>query len=357
MSVRIIDKRDEYILGHCTKYLARDNTDFRHNLGQYADNDPRGRICEAWRFPIIDSYGDETNIEDPYAANQVTFVYEVDPSAPPQSVAVIGTFGNLYEPTPLSPVTFQGEPTKYYAVTAIIGKGEVHSYKFLVDGQIVLDPINPQRTTLDNGQEWSRFFTELCTDPLSLEGWESSLLNRITTHILPFRTHEGERFLKDYYFGLDRQARETQYPHAYRFDESVGELNFIDKLLAREEHHHLQDYKICLEQIDRILRRRNPYTEPCDQSGEMFVQLYNEMASDKVDGWDYGKYQSPRFFLQMLRRHTYTGAFSHPRYGGNAGASGWAYLSERYKDTAGKTLFAWREVMELPFGTSEDYHG
>jgi hypothetical protein len=358
MPTRILDKDDAYILSHCTKYLARDNTDDRHNLGQYRADDLRGRICEAWRFPIIDSFGDESNVQDPYASNQVTFVYESlsDPT-PPTAVAVIGSFADLYQPIPLTPVTFLGEPTKYFAVTVVVPKGEVHTYKFLVDGKLMLDPINPQRTILDNGQEWSRFFTELATDPISFEGWEAQLLNRLTTHILPFRTTEGERFLNDYYFYLDTQAKETQYPHAYRFDESVGEANFIDKLLAREELHHLEDYKICLSQIDRILRERNPFIEPCDVSSELFVGLYEEMATDRVVGWDYAQYQSPRYFLQLLRRHTYTGAFSHPRYGGNAGGSGWAYLGERYKDESGHTLFDWRRVMELPFGTNEDYHG
>lgn len=357
MSVLILDRDDQYILGHCTKYLARDNRDYRHNLGQYAGDDPRGRLCEAWRFPIIDSFSDESNVQDPYAANQVTFVYEIDLASPPASVAVIGSFAGFYESIPLTPVTFLGEATKYLAVTIVVPKSEVHIYKYLVDGQLLLDPINPQRTTIDNGHEWSRFFTELCTDPLSFEGWEADLLNRLTSHILPFHTHEGERFLKDYYYYLDAQTKETQYPHAYRFDDTVGEANFIDKLLAREESHHLQDYKTCLAQIDHILRQRNPFIEPCKVSSELYAELYTEMATDQVAGWDYSQYASPRYFLELLRRHTYTGAFSHPRYGGNAGGSGWAYLGERYRDESGNTLFDWRRVMELPFGSCQDYHG
>ena len=69
------------------------------------------------------------------------------------------------------------------------------------------------------------------------------------------------------------------------------------------------------------------------------------------------RYGSPLYFLQLLRRHTYTGAFSHPKYGGNVGASSWAYLSERYKDTQGQTLFDWRKAIEKPLGINADYHG
>jgi hypothetical protein len=77
-----------------------------------------------------------------------------------------------------------------------------------------------------------------------------------------------------------------------------------------------------------------------------------------VPGWDYEAYGNPRFFLQLLRRHAITGAFAHPKYCGNAGASGWAYLEERYRDPqTGATLFNWRQAQEPPLGTSEHYRG
>ena len=44
----------------------------------------------------------------------------------------------------------------------------------------------------------------------------------------------------------------------YDMDVTVGAVNYIDNILAREESHHLIDYQICLEQIDRVLRQRNP---------------------------------------------------------------------------------------------------
>ena len=132
---------------------------------------------------------------------------------------------------------------------------------------------------------------------------------------------------------IERQSKDTQYARAYRLDQPIGVVNFIDKILAREESHRLSDYKICLELIDRVLRQRDPYEEPAQMPVSMYEDLYNQMAQDSgVQGWDYSRYGSPRYFLQLLRRHTYTGAFSHPKYGGNAGAAGWAYLAHNLTD-------------------------
>lgn len=343
MSVSIIATDDQYILNHCTKYLARQ----------------QGQVTEAWRFPVIDAYG-SYNGRDEYATNYgfnlVTFVHD-GRAAPAQAAAVIGTFANLHEPLPLRPVTFLGEDTGYRALSVVVPKGEVHLYKFVLDGVPVLDPINPQRALLDNGREWSRFFTQLCTQPISFERWEYDLLFRLTDHILPFRTKEARNFLQRHYFNLDRRQRDTAFAHAYQLDNSVGVVNFIDNLVSREEIHRLIDYRICLNLIDQVLRRRNPHVEPTTMPREMYVELYEQMARDSVDGWDYSKYSSPRFFLQILRRHTFTGAFSHPKYGGNSAASAWAYLSERYTDDDGTTLFDWPLAVESPLGRSVGYRG
>jgi len=358
MAIQILENDDQYILNHCTKFLARDNTDPRHNFGQFSDDDARSRHCESWRFPIIDGYSDGNDFDKTYTSNLVTFVYRHQGSTLPKNVSVIGTFANLYEPIPLKPVKFVDEETGYYALQIVVPKGEFHTYKFIVDGQAILDPINPQRTMLDNGQFWSRFFTNLCTEPLSFETWEFVILDRLVDHILPFRTEEGQNFLNRYYKNeLSRQDKEVQYAFAYRLDQSVGVVNFIDNLLAREENHHLIDYKICLGIINRILRQRNPFIEPRNMSKEMYIDLYNEMANNSVNGWDYDQYNSPLYFLRLLRRHTFTGAFSHPKYGGNVGATGWAYLSERYRDQNGKTLFDWRRAIEKPLGLNSDYRG
>jgi hypothetical protein len=52
----VVQRDDAYVLNYCTKSLARDNTDARHNYGQYSPGDARASIAEAWRFPVIDSY-------------------------------------------------------------------------------------------------------------------------------------------------------------------------------------------------------------------------------------------------------------------------------------------------------------
>jgi hypothetical protein len=75
MPALLAPKDTTYVLNHCTKYLARDNSDARHNYGQYEPGDPRAKISEAWRFPIIDSYFDGQDYRASHAFNIVTFVY------------------------------------------------------------------------------------------------------------------------------------------------------------------------------------------------------------------------------------------------------------------------------------------
>ena len=338
--VQIIDRGGTYVLNNCSKYLARAFQDPRHNYGQFPTGDVRTFIAESWRFPIVDAWADGTNFVPDYASNSVTFVYPTFPgAATPGSVSVIGTFSDLFEPTSLHLVA--GEPL--FAVTVVLPKGRVYTYKFIVDGKPVLDPVNPQRVVLDNGKTWSRFFTDLCTIPIIFEDWELALLDRMTQRILPFHTDLGRNFLKRYYDTLTNSDKESQFARAYRLDEPVGVVNFIDKLVAKQENHRLNDYRLCLVQMDAVLRSRYPDTEP---------------ATGSVPGWDTTAYGSPAFFLKMLRRHAYEGAFAHPKYGGNVGAAGWAYLEGRFTDpTTGTTLFDWERIMEPPLGNSVDYHG
>ena len=354
MALQTVQKDDIYVLNHCTKYLARVTGEARHNFGQFDAADPRSHIAEAWRFPIIDSFSDGRDPTASYGFNEVTFVYMPAPGeALPANVAIIGTFANLHDPVPLRRIP----DTPYFTLTAVVPKGEIHTYKYILDGQPFLDKINPQEVTLANGKRWSRFFTHLCSQPITLEDWELSLLERITNHFLPFNTEEGKRFIERYYDTLAPAERQTQYVHAYRLDQPVGVVNFIDKLLAKEERHHLLDYRACLPLIDSVLRQRNPFVEPRFMPEDMYVQLYGEMERNFVPGWDTNRYRDPAYFLQLIRRHTFSGAFTHPKYGGNAGAAGWAYLEERFRDPQGQTLFNWRRILEKPLGTSEDYKG
>jgi hypothetical protein len=338
MPLRIIEKSAVSILNFCAKHLTRE----------------QGGSAEAWRFPIVEPFPDKDAVTGA-ALNAVTFVYDGrrEASTP---IGVVGTFATLYEPIPLQALQWHEEDTGYRAVTVLVPEAEVHTYRFFVGDEAVPDPINPQRVPLDDGSVWSRFFTEGCRQPLSLERWQQGILARLVAHILPFRSREAQKFLEDYYYKSDRAGRDRDLSRAYRLDDQVGIVNFIDNILAREEAHRLNDYRLCLSIIDAVLRRRNPFIEPAEMPRDMFIELYEQMARDDVPGWDYSRYKSPRFFLQLLRRHAFTGAFCHPRYGGNAGAAAWAFLSERYTD-GGHTLFDWRLAIEKPFGTSSSYQG
>lgn len=361
-------KDDQDVLNCCAKYLARSNTDPRHKYGPPGSDAPRDRIAEAWRFPIIGTYGGGASAVPAPADfpnyNEVTFVYSGADAQSPVSVSVIGTFATLYDPIPLRRAAFEGEASRYFSVAYVIPQGQIHRYRFIVDGAYPInDPINPQEDVLDNGQTWSRFFTDAFTSPVVMETWELDLLYRLSAEILPFQTADDTNFLARFYDYLDRAKRDSLYAHVYRMDSSVGEVNLVDNILAREERQHQVDYKICLRIIDRVLRQRNPYVEPSRMSRDYYFDLYNDMASNNVAGWDYSAYASPQYFLYLLRRHMVTGAFCHPKYGGNAGAAGWAYLSERYSRTPAApsekpvTLFDWKRSLEPPLGVNKDYVG
>lgn len=342
MPTHLVETDDSYLLNYCTKHLARIT----------------GKPSESWRFPIVDSYAEPgLSAEECASWNTVTFVY----SGPEERVELLGTFAPLYERFPLRPVRFEGEPTPFRALSVRIPRGEAHLYRFAIDGQMRMDPINPQRAKRpDDRTEWSRFFTMGASQPLTLERWEYVLLDRLCDHILPFRTDLGENFLERFYFYLSKQQQEELFRHAYRLENSVGIVNFIDKLLAREEQHRLVDYRICLKLIDQVLRQRMPNLDPEQMPRNVYVELYNQMGEGEignVPGWDYQQYGNPKFFLKLLRRHAYTGAFSHPKYGGNSAGAAWAYLSERYSANGSGTLFDWRQAIEKPLGTSEVYRG
>lgn len=347
----VLPLNHQYVLNHCTSKLARSSVEVRHNYNnQFDPSDQRARISEPWRFPIVDSFGSLPPDPGNQQLNRTTFVCPLAQDSDPSDVAVIGSFHPLYQPVPLEPVLFLNEPTGYYACTLLLPKGQVHTYRFVINGAIRNDFINPQARKLSNGETWSLFYTDGATELITFEPWQARLLDRLTNHILPFRTSEGEQFLDYYYNYLDRLTKDSIFPYAYRFDQSVGIVNFIDKLLSKQERHHLVSYTICLQIIDRLLRKRNQFQEPFEMPRDMYSELYDQMFSGNVPDWPYATYGNPAFFLELLRRHAYTGAFSHPKYGGNAGAAGWDFL-------AGRAPFNWRQAVEAPLGTNTDYHG
>jgi len=334
MDATILPLDHTHILNHCAKHLARD----------------QGPISEPWRFPLIDQH--LANVQ----ANRVTFVLQQATDDAHQS-NLIGTFAPLYQAIPLQRVQQNQRPMPYVAVSLLVPHGQVHQYVFQREESLFPDEINPQQQIRDSGQIWSRLFTDFCHTPLCFEIWERKLLQRLCKHILPFNDPAAERFLRQHYYQLQSQKkRYDQSQEVHQLDHSVGESNYIDKVLAREESHHLIDYKICLGIIEQLMRQRNPYEEPHEISRQLYMDLFNEMANNQVVGWPLEKYDNPAYFLRLLRRHTVTGAFSHPKYGGNIGAAGWAYLQERFNNENG-SLFDWRKAMEAPLGTSEEYLG
>ena len=210
---------------------------------------------------------------------------------------------------------------------------------------------------LDNGIEWSRFFTEQCAIPVSFESWELAILARLTNEILPFTGDDAQRFMDLYYFTADKRARETAFHQAFRLEQPIGAVNFIDKLVAREERHRLVDYKICLRLIDDVLRGRFPgmRTGRCQQ-GRVSGPVSADGGQARWMAGTRAGTSSPNFFLQLLRRHTYTGAFSHPKYGGNAGAAGWAWLEHRFRGPEGRRAASTGSVRSnRRIGASADY--
>jgi hypothetical protein len=335
----VVDTTDDnHVLDLCAKHLARLNSDLRHSYNGHLDRDPRGRFSEGWRFPAIES-------DSKPGFNQVTFIWrrEMD-EASPNSVSLIGTFRALYERIPLREIP----DSLYWFVTLRVRKRTCHRYLFEVDGVYQQDRINPQTEKDGDGRIWSRFFTEEATMPLVLQPHERPLLSRFVQHILPFRTKAADEFIRSPGNPLPKDV--------YELDQAVGVVNFIDKLLAREERHNLPAYAICLREIEKLLRLREPHTEPAKVSKETFVKLYTEMRG-QVPGWDTSAYENPSHFLRMVRRHVFLGAFSHPKYGGNAMGLGWCFLEERFRDKSGNSVFNWRKVIERPLGTNDEYVG
>lgn len=350
MVATVVQKDDQYLLNHCTKYLARDITEPRHNPFGIADGQRRASISECWRFPVIDSHD---GIEaDAYEWNDVTFIHAAEPDKPVPNVQLLSTCYRLDELLPLRQI---GD-TPFSALTLILPKGYCFRYVFIVDGKVVLDEINPQEERLLNGERWSRFFTWAYNQPLTFERWEYTLVDRLTREILPFRTGDAQNF-------LDREANDGNVGHLYRLNVTVGVPNFIDKILAREERHHLHAYRTCLEMIRTVLLRRFPNKDPEFLDRDSYAALYSDMATNGdgnslfADGWNRTRYQDPYYFVYLLRRHAITGAFSHPKYGGNSGGMAWAYLEERFRTDAGETAFDWRRAIEWPLGNNKEYRG
>ena len=345
------------VLDLCVPYLARDPQAGRHNYFDRLGRPALGRFADGWRFPCM-----ELDLSGPKPRNLVTFVYRSESlAAIPAKVSVVGNFEGGYRTIPLQRV---GE-TIYFAVTLPFPFGACYRYLYNVDGVLQMDPVNPQEEKDLDGRVWSRFFCWYCKKRLALNDTQWALLRRFTQHILPFRTEAANEFLANMGGAEDQPPPRT----LDALDEQVGVVNGIDKILACQERHLLLDYQICLEQVEMVLRRRNRYEEPAmgndvsfagkrDSDGNIVVKgLYREMAENSVPEWNHSRYESPAYFLQMVRRHTIIAAFGHPRYGGNVELGAWRFLEEHFKDDAGDTCFDYRAFAEKYLGGRGDYLG
>ena len=350
MVAAVVAKEPEYVLNHCAKYLARDNTDERHSFFGLDAGQERARISEPWRFPLVDA--DDSGAAGASEWNHVTFVFCAPNSRPNVSVKLLTPLLGLFAPQPLRML----DDSRYLALTLRVPKGQRHRYRYIVDGEARLDSINPQTMQTLEGETWSSFFTWAYNEPINLERCELLLLERMTRALLPFQGREARNL-------IERGLNDGNVQHLFRLDISAGVANYIDNIIAREERHHLQSYRICLPLIDAVLRRRNPGVEPVSVEDLQFKKLFDDMKNKSVDlfrdGWDRNAYNDPGYFLYVLRRHTWTGAFSHPKYGGNPGGLGWEFLTETYHTTADprQTAFDWPRAIEPPLGTSTEYNG
>lgn len=353
MAVEVLTTLAQSVYNQSAKHLARTNSDARHNYFGHLTSPNQGRFPEGWRFPVVEPFFDPNNEQAILDWNLVTFVYRVEDNANhPQTVSVIGDMDGSRNPIALARI----ESSRYWAVTVRLPSRRIYDYLYLVDNLPVLDPVNTRHRLAANihnprpqgsDERWSYFWTDYCTQPVTFELWEQILLQRLTNHILPFNSRESRIFLEN----LDPSKLGGSRGRVYRLDLSLGVVNYIDKLLAGPEQHQRAGYKACLAQINTLLRQRNPYQEPRDVPEEMYVALYNDLASNNVPGWNFNAYANPSYFLRLLRRHTLMGAFSHPKYGGNSACYGWDYLAERFPP------FDWRQGVEKPWGTSTDYRG
>ena len=350
MLASVVAKEADYILNHCAKYLARDNVDERHSFFGLDAGQARSRISEPWRFPIVDA--DDTGVVDASDWNHVTFVHRAPDSRLDISVKLLTPCLGLFAPTPLTLI----DDSLYVALTLRVLKGQRHRYRFIVNGQAKLDAINPQTMVTPQGEVWSSFWTWTYNEPINLERWEMALVERMTRALLPFQGRQTRNL-------IDRGLNDGNVQHFFRMDIPAGVANYIDNILAREERHHLTSYRLCLSLIHAVLRRRNPGTEPVDLPDAEFKKLFDDMknGADALfqDGWNRATYNNPSYFLYILRRHTWTGAFSHPKYGGNPGGLGWSFLGETYRTTANASVsaFDWQRAIEPPLGTSSEYNG
>lgn len=294
-------------------------------------------------FPVIQTYyPDKANF------NLVTFIFF---SQAEKDIFLLGNFANLYTNYQLSRVKFNDSNTHFYAITLKLPNKSLYFYQFKIDHNFTLDPLNSFSKTLDNGETWSCFTTEGYKTPIIFEDWEVKILQRVVSYILPFKTNEFKTFINRHSAQFDNTTRSMVNQLYY----DIGTVNFIDKLLARNEQHHVISYRLCISEMKNVLLRINTTQEPEDMDEYFYAKLFEIMANNDHTIWDKSVYAEPAYFLKVLRRHIITAAFSHPRHGGNTQALGWQFLADLLQNKPEDNLFDWQQALEKPLGTNKDY--
>ena len=357
--MEIVDRGDDYVLSNCAKFLARDFGGARHAERPEDDGTLRAHIAEAWRFPLVDTWADGEHFVETYGLNSVTFVHAAIGGIPlPATVSVVGTFTD-------APLTLRriGD-TPYHAATVVLPKGVAHRYRFVADGAEGPDPVNPQQVTglrglnagAGDGAVWSRFFTQLCTEPLVLDDGQRALLGPAHPLRAALRHRRGRGVIGAHSTGgragprpggasrsppVRRPARPRQLHRqgpGPRGGPPAGRL----PASAWPAHR-------------RVLADRDPGVAPAAHARRRARSVSTRRwPATRSPGWDHARYGQPAFFLQGPAAPRLYGRVRHPKYGGNVGGAGWACLDERFTDGDGNTLFDWRQVMEQPLGTSTD---
>ena len=334
MRVEVLPTDDQLVLNYSSKIITT-----VENNNKSAQNDPA--------FPVIIPF-----FSDKHKYNEVTFIYFLDDHNRnnDNTTFIVGNFDHLYMSFQLTPVYFQKEKTKFYAITLKLPVARLFRYRFKKDNIFFNDPLNPFTITTDNGLKWSAFHTENYRAPLCFEEWEQKLLNRFISYILPIHTDEFKTFVKYHSGKFDNETKSL----VSRLDYDLGVTNFIDKLLARHEPHHLIRYKKCLLEMKRLLLNKNKAQEPEHMDDNCYEWLYSAMQTPNSEHWQLKEIKSIDF-LKTFRRHIITGALSHPRHGGNTNAIGWKFLESMLSDEKGDTYFDWRRALEKPLGINQDY--
>ena len=297
-------------------------------------------------LPIIDSYP-----KDSKNFNQVTFIY-LNKDSDHGEIKLTGDFDSLFKKHQLHPVFFNSTPTRFSAITLKLPVKRLFRYQFFVNNIFVTDPLNALFKNLDNKVTWSIFFTDNYKTAIIFEQWEIEILKRLVSYILPFKTDEFKQFVNTH----SKQFNNKTMSLVSQINYDIGTVNFIDKLIARNERHHIDDYKICIKEIKRVLLSLNPFQEPCDMDEYFYEKIYQIMDSNDFNFWDKTLYQKPSYFLKTLRRHIITAAVSHPKYGGNTDALGWKFLDSLLQDSDDTNAgFDWRRSLEPSLGTNNDY--